>query len=437
MLTLPRLAFLGLTVAVPLSVFAQEDPFACGTERKTCPDGSTVGLDIRNNCEFAECPTVDDEDNGFDCPFGQCPTAEQLSCEPYRCPDGTQVERCADDGSPIQYFADPCLTHGGGEVQTSGSFTDVPADHPNAEAIEYVRQQGIVEGYEDGTFRPDQSINRAEFIKIVMAAQFTVDLFDACMTSEPVGALFPDMRASDWFAQYVCLAWSKNIVAGYPDGRLRPETSISFVEAAKVVVKVFIGDVLTEATWYKPFVERLEEYKAIPMSIRSFDQRITRGEMAEMVFRLKTARFDKPSRTYGDLGGGADATIVTVYLSSKTDGLYTPVQVTVPHSTSVLAAALNALFRLPMDHGNCYDAACTLMSDLYLSDLSVSSASIIGGIATVEIEGSVSFESDLAALRAREEIERTIRYFLTVHTLDVTINGHPIACLSDGWGLCR
>lgn len=40
-------------------------------------------------------------------------SSDSFACEPYRCADGTVIESCAPDGHVINYFADPCLTHGG------------------------------------------------------------------------------------------------------------------------------------------------------------------------------------------------------------------------------------------------------------------------------------------------------------------------------------
>ncbi len=40
----------------------------------------------------------------------------------------------------------------------AAGFRDVPSSHPNYDAILYVQEQGIVEGYSDGTYKPDQTI---------------------------------------------------------------------------------------------------------------------------------------------------------------------------------------------------------------------------------------------------------------------------------------
>ena len=87
---------------------------------------------------------------------------------------------------------------------------------------------GIVQGYSNGTFRPNQSVNRAEAVKIILEA-FEVDLED-----NPLRA-FPDISVSAWYRAYVDTAYRYDIISGYPDGYFRPYNKISRGEAAKVV----------------------------------------------------------------------------------------------------------------------------------------------------------------------------------------------------------
>ena len=69
------------------------------------------------------------------------------------------------------------------------SFPDT-VGHEYEEAIKFLKDQGIVEGYPDGNFRPDQEINRAEFTKIVGGSVFTEIAGEDC---------FPDVH-DEWFA---------------------------------------------------------------------------------------------------------------------------------------------------------------------------------------------------------------------------------------------
>jgi len=174
------------------------------------------------------------------------------------------------------------------------SFSDVASTHANYDAIEYVQDEGIVEGYPDGTYKPDQTINRAEFTKIIMEAityDEITDYFDC----------YPDVSDNDWFRKYVCLADKKGVVDGYPDGLFRPANSINFVEAAKIIVEGFEYQYSYDENWFLPYIGALEARRAIPTTIQSFEHDITRGEMAEIIYRLKDYVSDKESLTYRGL----------------------------------------------------------------------------------------------------------------------------------------
>ncbi len=182
---------------------------------------------------------------------------------------------------------------------TASRFKDVSASHENATAIEFVRSQGMVGGYDDGTFRPNATINRAEFVKILTLYKFEQEMVDMCGT----GYLFTDVRGGEWFQKYVCRARDANLISGYPDGSFKPERMINFVEAAKIIATTDTynsGDPVmpqfTGGPWYSVYVQYLSDHDAIPMSIVSPDQLITRGEMAEIIYLLK-AKPGKPSRS--------------------------------------------------------------------------------------------------------------------------------------------
>lgn len=176
----------------------------------------------------------------------------------------------------------------------ANAFSDVEAEHANAEAITYVQGEGIVSGYPDGTFKPFAAINRAEFTKIVIGAIFN-DIEG--------GNCFPDV-ADQWFAPYVCRAKAEGIIGGYPDGTFGPEKPVSFAEAAKIIAGAMGLDATGATTvWYEQFVRALAAKNAIPTSIRAFDAQVTRGQMAEMIFRLHAKRTDKVSETYEELAG--------------------------------------------------------------------------------------------------------------------------------------
>ncbi|MDD5623516.1 MAG: S-layer homology domain-containing protein [Candidatus Peribacteraceae bacterium] len=180
-------------------------------------------------------------------------------------------------------------------------FSDVPLSHVNYDAIKYVQMQGIVSGYPDGSFRPNQEINRAEFVKIIVNVASPAAV-EGCLKEN--GRPFRDVAPSEWFAPYVCAAKLRNLVSGYPDGTFKPEHDINFVEAAKIIVNAL--STVPEAepaggVWYRQDVETLANANAIPLAVTDFDYLLRRGDMAEIIYRLMAGEASKPSRTYEEL----------------------------------------------------------------------------------------------------------------------------------------
>lgn len=91
---------------------------------------------------------------------------------------------------------------------------------------------GIVQGYDDGTFKPDQPVNRAEALKMLtLAAQ--LQLPPGSETG--ITLVFPDVQENDWFATTLKTAVYYEVVSGYPDGTFRPANPITRAESAKII----------------------------------------------------------------------------------------------------------------------------------------------------------------------------------------------------------
>jgi len=172
-------------------------------------------------------------------------------------------------------------------------FADVSATTPYATAIASLKTKGVISGYAGNTFKPGATINRAEFLKIVLEAR-----------GLPVGndaACFLDV-GTEWFAKYICTAKSEGIVSGYPDAHFRPGQSISFVEASKILAGAFkVTSNESSVEWYEPFIKALETTRAIPPSVKGLTHLVTRGEMAELLWRLTEQRTDLASKGYLNL----------------------------------------------------------------------------------------------------------------------------------------
>lgn len=170
-------------------------------------------------------------------------------------------------------------------------FSDVTTSTPYTKAISVLKSDNVLQGYADGSFRPATTINRAELLKIIYEAKANGKTITG-------SNCFPDIQ-KQWFAPYVCSALADGVVSGYDDGLFRPDQSVTFAEAAKIFVNAY-GEKANEygSDWYVAFVRALEGSKAIPPSISTFDKRLTRGEMAEIMWRLSKNITNQPSVGY-------------------------------------------------------------------------------------------------------------------------------------------
>lgn len=108
----------------------------------------------------------------------------------------------------------------------SGKFSDVSSGAWYAQSVDYLVSIGIITGYSDGTFKPDQTITRAEFATIASR-------FDALADSS--GNAFGDVPGSHWAVSYINSAYAKGWINGYPDGTFKPDNSITRAEVVKIV----------------------------------------------------------------------------------------------------------------------------------------------------------------------------------------------------------
>ena len=108
------------------------------------------------------------------------------------------------------------------------TFTDVPSAHWAADYIGYMQQFGIVMGFDDGSFRPDVPVTRAQFAAI--ASRFE-KLTEGSKS-------FTDVPDTHWAARYINFAATRGWVTGYSDGAFKPENSISRAEVAAVTCRL-------------------------------------------------------------------------------------------------------------------------------------------------------------------------------------------------------
>lgn len=110
-------------------------------------------------------------------------------------------------------------------------FSDLDPEHWCYSKIMDFEEKGYVCGYEDGTFRADRTITRAEYVKIV-------NNFFGYKPSEKKTSLFVDVNSGDWFMPYVNEAVDRGYIEGFEDGTFRPHDPIRRQEATVILARI-------------------------------------------------------------------------------------------------------------------------------------------------------------------------------------------------------
>ena len=177
------------------------------------------------------------------------------------------------------------------QFQSISAFYDLDSSHKNKLAITTLNDLEIISGYPDGSFKPENTINRAELLKILVGGkglQPKLKNYNNCI---------PDVK-EEWFAPYVCYAKESEWVSGYPDGTFQPARTVSKVEAIKMVVNANeynLKDASNEelfndtdqTSWYAPYLKVAKKKKLIEEDGDIFEPsgNMTRGAVSENIFR--------------------------------------------------------------------------------------------------------------------------------------------------------
>ncbi len=288
------------------------------------------------------------------------------------------------------------------------AFSDVNEGMFYEKAIEFLEDEGIVNGYSDGTFGYNKQINRAEFLKILIEARTSDKDFLETFGDE---SCFKDVRAGNWYTKYICFAKEYGVVDGYPDGSFKPANNINFVEATKIMLRVFEEDFDNGSPWYKGLVEKASEQNLIPLTISSFDQKITRSETADLIAR-------KMKYEDGDLNDflGEKADVRVTYESIKSERNLTGFD-PLNESTSISDSVnLDVPFTAQAPHGSWvlpYSEACEeasmIMVEYFLRGDSLSSQNADNEI--VALTSWVSTKGYGVDIGAQQTADIMLNYF--------------------------
>src|SRR3989339_33903 len=191
-----------------------------------------------------------------------------------------------------------------GTAAASIFFPDVPVSSVHYQAIEALVNAGVIDGNPDGTFQPEQLVNRAAFLKMLYKAKGKVP--------DPSSVrCFRDVIPESWYESFVCDAAANGYVNGYPDGNFRPAQEVNRVEALKMIMTVFGIDVqeisaeakdvvkfvdVSTSAWYTKYLYAAYVKEILPIpgqeGARFYpESALLRGEAAAYIYNALNVEF--------------------------------------------------------------------------------------------------------------------------------------------------
>lgn len=116
------------------------------------------------------------------------------------------------------------------DSENKGIFTDMSDSHWAKVSVESLAAMGILSGYSDGTFKPDKTVTREEFVKMIISA-FNIP-------AQKSDVVFDDVSETFWAAEYIYNAQSNGLVNGISENTFGVGTPISRQDMAVIMNRV-------------------------------------------------------------------------------------------------------------------------------------------------------------------------------------------------------
>lgn len=172
-------------------------------------------------------------------------------------------------------------------ASSAAGFSDVTKPEYKT-AIDALAEAGILNGYENGTFKPENKVTRGEVAKVITLIRHL---------EEGTKTPFKDVKDGYWSTQYINSLYAAKLVNGYEDGTFKPEGNVTRAEFAKLVVDAY-GLTLTNAAtpftdvkagnWATPYIQTAYANGLIKgVTASKFDPSapIKRGDLAILLHR--------------------------------------------------------------------------------------------------------------------------------------------------------
>lgn len=187
-------------------------------------------------------------------------------------------------------------------------FSDV-SDSYTATAVESLRLMGVLDGYGDGTFRPDTVLNRAQFCKMAVYAMDGSGELGRYSTV----TIFPDVKPSHWASAYINMASKKGIISGFADGKFKPGQTVTAGQAVTILMRgLGYKDEDMGGVWPQSYMAEAQTNGLLKSTgITSAYAGLTRAQAAKLFLNLFEAKHGKGETLLFNYNVGKDEVYLT------------------------------------------------------------------------------------------------------------------------------
>lgn len=319
----------------------------------------------------------------------------------------------------------------------ASSFKDVSSSHQFFDAIKSLSDRGIINGYQDGTFKPGQNLTRGQAAKII-AGVLGLD------TTNVVNPNFKDIPSNHQYYGAIAALKQAGIIDGYEDGTFHQGANIQRNHVAKIIANALnLKSTNVDAL---PFTDVREDYKeAIAALYESnvttgktatkFDgaSNVTRGQMAAFITRAETVVKTTPETSQSVTFKLDDYTTAGIVVNGTTysyddsvKSIFTEENKEALNGASIVATVTNGVITsidsLILNNAGTADKVVVFKSDAIINALTINadyvsvSGLTVTGNATVTTNVGNSVELDGATVNGNLIIDDAI--FGKVASLD-------------------
>lgn len=263
---------------------------------------------------------------------------------------------------------------------TTPAFKDVDANSISGQSIYKLVNAGILNGYTDGTFRPNNPITRAELCKIVnLVFNYT----------EADKENFTDVGTNDWFYSYVAIAKRAGYITGHGDGTFKGNDYLTREQACAIITRVTklfdlpMTETITDTVsdWAVPYVNKVVANRLMALEAGGkfrATENITRGELTSVMALFVDDKSKDDTVSDGTSKNGTP-------VASVKGGNYTSTQKVVL-TTDVEGAIIYYTTNgdTPTEKSTKYTAAISVSKTMTLKAIAVKDGKMIGEVLSVD-----------------------------------------------------